>query len=668
MGWGRPQGMWQWVPFVTVGAIERNLAMCHRALCNTITIQLLLASVQRRQQHRDRSWWDKRGTFQHGLEKEDANPDITRPTVIITPTHSMAKTKASAPNLDFFGERVVSHPNEVPDFVRNMHQRLVSGAPPDDRMFMDILRLAEAHPADVAVTLLRCAPSCDRAATIMWRTIASSGTAVDKVLPTLLCVLEDWPLHRMSTSDGDKTRVFALAATKVVWEILRLPWCPAPFMEYSPRLLVALLFQVFVSTLDMPQEVDTFWKECQEQHGLAISPNRFAVQTLKALFRHLRCLDLLVAMERKRGWDTLLCADTHHHAVGLLAREMHRTSNPLCSCIALRLLGLLSTQEAHWDLPALAFLVEVLECHEMREWSDSALEIISRCLQCKSREKRRLALRGLVVLSKDLSVAEGIRSMTPSLMALLQDADGEVVALILSVFLNELQNRATLISSPTALQLAGALRPLFDKDNSHVQLLSIRLFQEVMELVMEEGKKPLKKHVSKSLLPLFFHCHDENQQVAEASHRALLSMAKFLETRDLANPVKDKQLWKFAEVLLAQDESRAAEYLHQALPYLQNPQEPLRAAAIRFMGIAGRLLRGQKKELQLIYKSLENMVDDSSPAIGNLAVQTQYIVQAIERARYSIFENLQGQLRRAWRTRPRLLGLRWLRCCSSAGN
>ncbi|TRZ12482.1 hypothetical protein HGM15179_014631 [Zosterops borbonicus] len=433
-----------------------------------------------------------------------ANTDITL-------TQSMANTKASTPNLDFFGERVVSHPNEVPDFVRSMHQRLVSNAPPDDKMLMDILRLTEAHATDVTVTLLRCAPSCDR----------------------------------------------------------------------------------------------------------------FAVQTVRALFRHLRCLDLLVSMERKCGWDTLLCADTHHYAVGLLAREMHRTLNPLCSCIALRLLGLLSTQKPCWDLPALAFLVEVLECHDMKEWSDSVLEIISRRLQSKSMEMRRLALRGLVVLSKDPSVAEGIRSLTQSLMGLLQDADGEVVALILSIFLNELQDRATLISSPTALQLAEALQLLFDHDNSHVQLLSICLFREVMEVVTDKGKKPLKKHVSKSLLSLFFHCHDENQHVAEASRETLLCAAKFLKRRHLKQLVKKEQPWRFSEHLvrtackpgrgaepapslpscrslqLAEDRSRAAEHLHQALPYLENSQEPLREAATRFIG---RYLKRQPEELELICK------------------------------------------------------------------
>lgn len=50
----------------------------------------------------------------------------------------------------------------MPGFVRNLHQRLASNEPPDDWLFMDILRLTEEQPTDVAVTLLRCSPTCDR--------------------------------------------------------------------------------------------------------------------------------------------------------------------------------------------------------------------------------------------------------------------------------------------------------------------------------------------------------------------------------------------------------------------------------------------------------------------------------------------------------------------------
>ncbi|KAF4805679.1 hypothetical protein TURU_000155 [Turdus rufiventris] len=248
-----------------------------------------------------------------------------------------------------------------------------------------------------------------------------------------------------------------------MWEILRLPWCPEPFIESSSRIILALLFQVFFSTEEVPEEVDNLWRECRKKHRLPASINSFAVQTVRALLCRLRCLDLRMALVRKQGWDTLLCADTHHYAMGLLAREMRRVSSPLCSGIGLHLLQVLSTQEPRWDLPALAFLVEVLECLDLTKCGHSVLRILSRHLKSKYRERCRLALRGLVVLSKD-----------PSL------------------------------------------------DNSHIQLLSIRIFCKVMELVVEEGKKALKTQVCQSLLPLFLHSHDENQRVAEVSTRGLL--------------------------------------------------------------------------------------------------------------------------------------------------
>ncbi|XP_039584512.1 uncharacterized protein LOC120511482 [Passer montanus] len=373
---------------------------------------------------------------------------------------------AAAPSLDHFGERLVSNPSQVPGFVRNMHQKLVSDGSPDDRLFMDILRLTEAHPTDVAVTLLRCAPSCDRGAAIMWKTIASSGTTVEKVLPTLLCVMDGWPLQKMYTSDGDNKDVFALAGTRVIWEMLRLPWCPEPFVEYSPHLLVALLCQVLITTEQMSEDV--------------------------------------------------------------------------------------------------------LDCLDLNEWGNIILEIMTRHLHSESMERCRLALKGLVVLSRDPSMAKKMCGLSECLVELLKNEDTEVVEMSLSVFTNLLLNKDILTSSPTAPKLADALRPLFDNDNSHVQLLSIRLYQKVMESVVEKGKNPLKMHVSQSLT------------------------------------------------------SRATEHLRLALPYLQSPQEPLREAAVRSIGIAGMLMRGQPEELQLICEALQALSTDDSPSNTNLIVRVMF--------------------------------------------
>ncbi|KFV00094.1 hypothetical protein N340_06349, partial [Tauraco erythrolophus] len=104
-----------------------------------------------------------------------------------------------------------------------------------------------------------------RAAATMWNIMVSTGKTAEKVLPELLCVLEDWPLHSTPTSDGNTMDVFALAATRALWTILQLPRCSLTLKQYTSRLFLALLFQVFFITEQMPEEVDTFWRECQEE-------------------------------------------------------------------------------------------------------------------------------------------------------------------------------------------------------------------------------------------------------------------------------------------------------------------------------------------------------------------------------------------------------------------
>ncbi|XP_068034587.1 maestro heat-like repeat-containing protein family member 7 [Anomalospiza imberbis] len=435
--------------------------------------------------------------------------------------------------------------------VRYIHQWLMANQFAEHRLNRALLDLTKEQPADVVMTLLRVAPSCDRAALTMWKSIMCSPRTAEPAQLILLDVLGSWPEHSTCTSDGDKTGVFVLAATVVMWKILQMPCVPHVVTVYFPRLFVHLLFQVFFSTLDVPAEVDTFWKGCQQQYGLATNPNRFAVRTLKSLLCQMQHEDVVVAIERKCGWDTLLCADTHHYAVGLLAREMSCVSIPLCSRIARDLLRLLSTQEPRWELPALAFLVEVLECLNLSErGAKRILQILSRHLRSECRERRRLALRALLVLIDDPLMSEKMWSLTESLVELLWDADGEIVSMTVRLLSFIFWDKAMLMPSPIALQLVEALLPLFDHDNSHVQLLSILLFQTLMSLPLEKEEKALKTHVRQSLLPLFFHCHDENQHVAQVSQETLLCVAEFLKRRDLQKLVKNKKLWKFTECLV----------------------------------------------------------------------------------------------------------------------
>ncbi|XP_064256680.1 uncharacterized protein LOC135287255 [Passer domesticus] len=278
-------------------------------------------------------------------------------------------------------------------------------------------------------------------------------------------------------------------------------------------------------------------------------------------------------------------------------------------------------------------------------------------------------------------------SLTESLVELLQDTDGEIVCMTVMLLSFIILDNDTLIAGPITLQLVEALLPLFDHDNNQVQVLSILLFRTLVTLPQKKEKKALKTPLRQSLLPLFFHCHDENRLVAQVSQETLLCVVEFLKRRDLEKQLKNKKLWKFTKCLvrrawkpqphpllhpeavrallqapvgpsrepmeprpggaLAEDRSRAAEHLRRALPYLRNPQESLRAAAIRFT-------------------ALEHLAEDISSAVSDAALQTLDVLRALQSKRYSVFQRLQDQLCRARWTRPRLSGLGCLRCWSSA--
>ncbi|XP_074403980.1 uncharacterized protein LOC141730414 [Zonotrichia albicollis] len=81
---------------------------------------------------------------------------------------------------------------------------------------------------------------------------------------------------------------------------------------------------------------------------------------------------------------------------------------------------------------------------------------------------------------------------------------------------------------------------------------------------------------------------------------------------------------------LAEDRSRAAEHLRRALRYLESPQEPLREAAVRFMGMTGRCLRRQQQELRLIWTALQARRQRASPSCRDLENEAEFPQRAEE--------------------------------------
>ncbi|KAK2515899.1 hypothetical protein Q9966_015302 [Columba livia] len=103
---------------------------------------------------------------------------------------------------------------------------------------------------------------------------------------------------------------------------------------------------------------------------------------------------------------------------------------------------------------------------------------------------------------------------------------------------------------------------------------------------------------------------------------------------------------------LTEDSSRVEDYLHQSLPYLQSPQEPLHEVAVRFLGLIGRQQADVcQKKLQVIYKALQDQANDNSLSVSSLASQTLLILESAVKQPPSGFrlQALFYQLQRAWR-------------------
>ncbi|XP_061875386.1 uncharacterized protein LOC133628955 isoform X3 [Colius striatus] len=135
-------------------------------------------------------------------------------------------------------------------------------------------------PHDMVVTLLHHAPSCNRDAATIWREIIPNGETAEKVLRELLLVLQDWPLHSTCTSDGGRKDAFALAATRALLEIICKPEYFINVSDHFPQLFLALIFQIFSSTEELPEDLDTLWQGHQQEDCLPTAPSRQDTSTV----------------------------------------------------------------------------------------------------------------------------------------------------------------------------------------------------------------------------------------------------------------------------------------------------------------------------------------------------------------------------------------------------
>ncbi|CAM5172965.1 unnamed protein product [Eretmochelys imbricata] len=227
-----------------------------------------------------------------------------------------------------------------------------------------------------------------------------------------------------------------------------------------------------------------------------------------------------------------------------------------------------------------------------------------------------------------------LQHQLPVIVEQLHEADRDVISNAITVLRDILAGMDRKSASPIAVQVAEKFLPFFHDESSKLRVLSITLFKHLLELVREPNRKKMKEHVLRSLVPLLLLLHDERPNVSQVCWDTLRSALEFLRWSELGALLQKKELWRGCDCLVACYKDRAETFLCQAMAFVENPQAPIREAAIRFLGLTARQLDQQSQEkLEAICNVLKGLQQDSKSSVRCLALQTILILKACKKHR-----------------------------------
>ncbi|CAM5122821.1 unnamed protein product [Natator depressus] len=227
-----------------------------------------------------------------------------------------------------------------------------------------------------------------------------------------------------------------------------------------------------------------------------------------------------------------------------------------------------------------------------------------------------------------------LQRQLPVIVERLHEADRDIISNAITVLRDILVGMDRQSASPVAVQVAEKLLPFFHDESSKLRVLSIALFKHLLELVRGPSRRKMKELVLRSLVPLLLLLHDERPNVSQVCWDTLRSALEFLRWSQLGALVQKKELWRGCDCLVACYKGRAETFLCQAMAFVENPQAPIREAAIRFLGLTARQLDQQSQEkLEAICNVLKGLQQDSKSSVRCLALQTMLILNACKKHR-----------------------------------
>ncbi|XP_043735551.1 maestro heat-like repeat-containing protein family member 6 isoform X5 [Cervus elaphus] len=482
--------------------------------------------------------------------------------------------------------------------------------------------LALEHSRDVVSALLRCSPAPNRAATELWRSLSRNQRVNGQVLVQLLWALKG--------SAG--TQLEALAATRALGEMLAVSGCVGATRGFYPHLLLVLVTQLHKLAWDAhPPDTPKVW--APSHRGPPHSHASCTVEALKALLTGDGGRMVVTCMEQAGGWRRLVGARTHLEGVLLLASALvAHADHHLRGLFADLLPRLRSTDDAQ-RLTAMAFFTGLLQSRPtarlLRE--EVILERLRAWQGDPEPTVRWLGLLGLGHLALNCGKVRHATTLLPALLGALSEGDPRLV----DAALGALQRVLLRPRAPVRLlsvELRPRLPPLLDDARDSVRASAVGLLGTLVRRGrggLRVGlRRPLRKLVLQSLVPLLLRLHDPSPDTAESAEWTLACCDQALpwglleEVGTEAHYHSPEALSRICHRLVQWYPSHVPSFLSQTQGYLRSPQSPLRLAATLLTGFLvhhSSPSHVNQDLLDSLFQDLGRLQSDPEPAVAAAA-------------------------------------------------
>ncbi|XP_065265354.1 maestro heat-like repeat-containing protein family member 7 [Emys orbicularis] len=391
---------------------------------------------------------------------------------------------------------------EVPKIVDRIHSQLraIHHSHARQVVMMALCLLARAFMEEVSTALLKCPLPLDRDAAGMCRTLAKTEAICHshRLLDVLLKELQERP----STSE-DRAFIIPLAAASALCEVLSVSMCTRTVTRFYPRLLMALLVQVYYTIgLGLPDS---------RVSRKELIPACCVVKTVKTLLLKMGCHYEFTSVEKEGGWELLTSSEEHHRGVGLLARAMVHYSCCQLWRILYLLVPFLERGDKQHKLTVRAFFVELLHMPQAKRLPEKySLLHLLKGLTDPDPVIRALCVKGLITMA-DWPGKE-IKVLVPAMINSLCGVDGRLVVEALADVKKIL--RGLDVASYVGC-ITSPLRLLFDDERMSVRSAAISLFGKMVKKVKKSQGLMKEEDVLDSLIPLLLHLQEGNPDMAE---------------------------------------------------------------------------------------------------------------------------------------------------------